>query len=312
MYWPSGVQAGDTMICGPIVGLAVLADRRGTRAVGVGDPQVLDAGAIGQERDALAVGRPRRLALERQPAHDARGLAAADRHRVEIAQQVEEDRAPIGRHVDLHPGHLVGRKLDRFRRLQRETLDGLGILGLPILAAQRNEADQAHHEQGQGQFLSAHGRSIDSLDAISSDPCARCDRRPAGGDERRGRHARAVGRRPVLGHPGHLAVGARQRRHRHRRARQPVQRLRLPETAGQARRQFTADAQSLSQGFRPGARRRGPLRFDHAGAAGRHPDRARHHDLERHQLPALLRQLHEHVGRRARGAGGVGRRGRRV
>ena len=74
MYWPSGVHAGDTMICGPIVGASVLADRARIRAVGVGDPQVLDAGAIGQERDRLAVGRPGRLALERQPAHDARRL----------------------------------------------------------------------------------------------------------------------------------------------------------------------------------------------------------------------------------------------
>ena len=52
---------------------------------------------------------------------------------------------------------------------------------------------------------------------------------------RRRRHLAALGRRPVLGHPGHVAVGAGQRRHRHRRPGQPVQRLRLPEAAGAAR-----------------------------------------------------------------------------
>ena len=86
------------------------------------------------------------------------------------------------------------------------------------------------------------------------------------GGGRRG-HAAAVGRRPVLGHPGHVDLGAGQRRHRDRRPRQSVQRLRLSEAAGARRRRPRSCRNRYLTRLRPRARRRRALRFDHAGAS---------------------------------------------
>ena len=90
--------------------------------------------AIGQKRDRLAVGRVGRLALERQPAHDARRLAALDRQRVEIAEHVEDDRAAVGRHVERWPCHFVGGELDRLGGLEDQTLGRSVALGLFLAA----------------------------------------------------------------------------------------------------------------------------------------------------------------------------------
>ena len=92
----------------------------------------------------------------------------------------------------------------------------------------------------------------------------------------RGRHARAVSRRTVLGHPGHQSLGAGQRRHRHRRPRESVQRLRLSQAAGPARRQYDARAQPIPARLRPASRRRRTLRLDHAGADRGDSRRPRH------------------------------------
>ena len=135
MYWPSGVHAGDTMICGRSLVRPILADRARIRAVGVGDPEVLDAGAIAEERDRLAVGRPRRLAFERQPADDARGRAAVDRQRVEIAEHVEDDRPAVGRDVHRRPRHFVGRELDRAGGLEDQFLRPALVAGFLLLRA---------------------------------------------------------------------------------------------------------------------------------------------------------------------------------
>jgi hypothetical protein len=62
-----------------VVGFLILADRSRIRSIRVGDPEILDASPISQEGDRLAVRRIRRLALERQAAHEPRGLAAVDR-----------------------------------------------------------------------------------------------------------------------------------------------------------------------------------------------------------------------------------------
>ena len=64
MYLPSGVHSGDQYrVFLPFV------SGRGVGAVGVRDPDVLVAAAVGQEDDLRAVGRVSRLAVE----HHARG-----------------------------------------------------------------------------------------------------------------------------------------------------------------------------------------------------------------------------------------------
>jgi hypothetical protein len=48
----------------------------------------------------------------RYPADDAGGGAAGDRQRVEVAEQVEDQRATVGRDVHRHRRHLVGLEVD--------------------------------------------------------------------------------------------------------------------------------------------------------------------------------------------------------
>ena len=77
-------------------------------AVGVHQPHVVAPAAVGGERDAAAVGREAWLDLPRQTFGDAGRRAAADRHRVDIAQQAEREAAPVGAHVDVEPRTFVG------------------------------------------------------------------------------------------------------------------------------------------------------------------------------------------------------------
>ena len=97
---------GDTIDLRAIVRQTILADGARIRAVDVGDPQVLDAGAIAQERQLFAVRRKHRLTFERQPADDARGGATVDRQRVNVTQHVERDGAAVGRYRHRGPGRL--------------------------------------------------------------------------------------------------------------------------------------------------------------------------------------------------------------
>jgi hypothetical protein len=66
-------------------------------------PQILDAIAIAGERDAFPVRRPAWHGLERRARQNARSCASGERHCVDVAQQVEHERATIGRHVHRHP-----------------------------------------------------------------------------------------------------------------------------------------------------------------------------------------------------------------
>src|SRR5690606_24346751 len=87
-------------------------------------PEVLPAAPVGDEDDALAVRTEARLRVERQAARQARGLAARDRQRVEVAQQVEDDRLAVRADVEAHPRAAAGGELDRARRLERQALPG--------------------------------------------------------------------------------------------------------------------------------------------------------------------------------------------
>ena len=80
-------------------------------AIRVRDPDVLGAAAIAHESDVGAVRRIGRLAVKGHAAGDPGGVAARDRDRVQIPQQLKEDRLPIPGDVQGNPGPLVGREL---------------------------------------------------------------------------------------------------------------------------------------------------------------------------------------------------------
>ena len=69
----------------------------------VDDPDVVAAVAVGGVDDALAVGAEARLRVERHAEGERHGVAAGDRYGVEIAKQVEDDGASVGRDVDGEP-----------------------------------------------------------------------------------------------------------------------------------------------------------------------------------------------------------------
>ena len=95
--------------------------------------------------------------------------------------------------------------------------------------------------------------------------CSQPDR-GAGADRpaHSGAGATAVARRTVLGHPGHVDLGAGQRRHRHRRPRQSLQRLRLPENAGKDAWRRHDRRRRIPARLRPRVRPGRAPRFDHA------------------------------------------------
>ena len=85
-------------------------------------PDVLAAIAIRNKRDPLAVRRKSRLAVERHPARNQFRLAALDRQRINVAEQLEHDRLAVGRHIQRQPRSLIRRELDLPVRLQRQLL----------------------------------------------------------------------------------------------------------------------------------------------------------------------------------------------
>ena len=84
-------------------------------AIDVHDPDVVAAAAVGREGDPPSVRRKARLVLVRQAIRDPGRRATGNRHGVDVAEQVERDRAPILRHVDVHPAALIGRDPDLAR-----------------------------------------------------------------------------------------------------------------------------------------------------------------------------------------------------
>ena len=86
----------------------------------------------------LPSGDQRGCDVERHPVGDARGFAAGDRQRVDVAGEVEDERLPVRRDVERHPRALVGREADGARGLERElgatssaaARGGVGALGM--------------------------------------------------------------------------------------------------------------------------------------------------------------------------------------
>jgi len=95
-------------------------EREGVAPVGTGDPEVLGAVAVAHEDDALALRGEARLHVVALAARDARRLAAVDRQRVEVAEELEDDRLAVGGEVERDPGPLVGGEFERAGRDERE------------------------------------------------------------------------------------------------------------------------------------------------------------------------------------------------
>ena len=76
-------------------------------AIDIGDPEIGDARPVGEEGELLAIGREDRIALERHAGQQRPRRAPAGVQRIDVAQQVEQDRLAVRRHVGLHPGRLM-------------------------------------------------------------------------------------------------------------------------------------------------------------------------------------------------------------
>ena len=66
--------------------------------------------AVARERDRLSVGGEARLRVVGGPRGERLRGAARDRERVDVAEDVEDERLPVGRDVDRGPGRLAGVK----------------------------------------------------------------------------------------------------------------------------------------------------------------------------------------------------------
>ena len=71
-------------------------ERPRVRSVGIGQPEVLIPAPVAHEEDACPVRREDRLQVERHPARDACRVTARPRDRIEVAEQIEDDRLTIG------------------------------------------------------------------------------------------------------------------------------------------------------------------------------------------------------------------------
>ena len=86
----------------------------------VDPPEVLGPVAVGDEDHLRAVGAVARLGVVGHPLGQRGRVAARERDRVEVAQQVEDDGPAVRADVDRDPRPLVGVERQGARRLQRE------------------------------------------------------------------------------------------------------------------------------------------------------------------------------------------------
>jgi hypothetical protein len=97
-------------------GTDVAIHRHGARvgAVGVHQPQVVLAATVGDEGDGAPIGREPRLEVQRQARvlREALGASTGGRHAIDVAEQIEDDPATVGRDVHRHPRALRGLERD--------------------------------------------------------------------------------------------------------------------------------------------------------------------------------------------------------
>ena len=81
-----------------------------------------------RRHDRTTVGAdPRRLHVVGLAARDARSLAAGDRQRIQVSEQLEDERAPVARQVQWHPGSFGRRERQGAIRDERQRAGSHGI-----------------------------------------------------------------------------------------------------------------------------------------------------------------------------------------
>jgi hypothetical protein len=88
------------------------------------DPHVVAAAPVGDEGHLLPVRAEARLHVVPHAVGEPSGPAALDRQSVEIAQEIEHDRAPVGAHVERDPGPPGGGELRLALGLERQRPPG--------------------------------------------------------------------------------------------------------------------------------------------------------------------------------------------
>uniref|UniRef100_A0A0N4Z8I7 LigA n=1 Tax=Parastrongyloides trichosuri TaxID=131310 RepID=A0A0N4Z8I7_PARTI len=138
----------------------------GVGAVAIHDPQVVAAAPVRGEGDGAAVRRIFGLHVPGHARGDGAGLAAADGHDIDVAQQVENDLAAVRADVQRHPGALgdvdggvvrrARRVLDVPLRLVRRGRGGRRRIAGRCVLRERREG----HGQGRdgGQQTALHGK----------------------------------------------------------------------------------------------------------------------------------------------------------
>ena len=149
--------AGDHVLAvgrpGGAPDVEILLGRQGLRilSVGVHQPDVVDAAAVARERDRLAVRGEARLRV----VGGARGQGlrgpAADRHRVDVAEEIEDDRLPVGRDVERRPGSLARRECDLPGVGARRVDVGGGVFLLRVLRRIGGEGGESGDGEQKGE-----------------------------------------------------------------------------------------------------------------------------------------------------------------
>ena len=139
-------------------------------AVAVHDPDVVAAAAVGREGDPPAIGGETRLGFVRQAFGDPRRRTPADRHCVDVAQQVEDQGPPVGADIQVHPGAFLDRNRHLAHLHSRRCGDVpfgriLGVLGM------RGGGKGGGEAKCQGQPRSSAGKRLHQASPSVAQEC---------------------------------------------------------------------------------------------------------------------------------------------
>ena len=121
---------------------ALVRHLRRVRPVAVHDPDIVAAVTVGGEGDLRPVRRIFRLHVPGDAGCDGPRLAAADRHDVDVAQQVKDDLAAVRADVQRHPGAFGDVDGRVVRRARRVLYVPPGRLGLVFSSRQSGRRDR--------------------------------------------------------------------------------------------------------------------------------------------------------------------------
>ena len=185
-----GCSAGDDVVA---VGrpLGGQHEAPATHAGGVGlvqahRPYRVVPAPVGDERDGFAVGAEAGLDLVGHPREEGRSLPAGRGHGVQVAQQVEDDRLPVGAHVQGYPGAFGGGELGGARAGQGQGILPTPTARRPLGLRRRRDEDQGRQQPQQecGAGAACHADAAADLDPASVVQQASGPRAPCPGSHR--------------------------------------------------------------------------------------------------------------------------------